>query len=141
MDVRAQEKYIRISPKKARPVADLVRGKKAIASLTLLKFTPNKAAAIIAKAIKSAVANAENNHQLTKEDIIIKRITVDKGPMLKRARAGFKGSPTPILKRTSNITVVVSDQDDNRKDKDVKAIETKNKPTDGRERIENGTQG
>ena len=141
MDVRAQEKFIRISPKKARPIADLVRGKKALPVLDLLKFTPNKAAGIIAKAIKSAVANAENNHQLVKEDIFIKTITVDKGPMLKRYRAGFKGSPAPILKRTSNITVVVSDQSDKKKEKNPKKIKTDNKANIRRERKENGTQG
>ncbi len=110
MEVKAVEKFIRISPKKARPVADLVRGQKAMESLTLLRFTPKKGAKIIYKAVKSAVSNAENNFSLKSDDLIIKSISIDGGPSLKRFRPVSKGMGHRILKRTSHITVVVSDQ-------------------------------
>lgn len=109
MEVQAVEKYIRISPKKARLVADMVRGGNAKQSLTLLKFVPKKAAKIIYKALKSAVANAENNFNLDGGNLVIAKISVDSGPTLKRFRPGAKGMAKPLKKRTSHVTVVVSD--------------------------------
>lgn len=108
MEVKAVEKYIRISPKKARLVADVVRGKSALEALTILKFMPKKAANIIFKALNSAVANAVNNAGLKKEDLIISKITVDQGPSLKRFRPRSRGMASALLKRTSHITVIVS---------------------------------
>lgn len=108
MEVRAVEKYIRISPKKARLIADVVRGQNAVSALTTLKFTPKKAAGIISKAITSAVANAVNNFSLDKDSLVISKITVDQGPSLKRFRPRSKGMASPLLKRTSHVTVVVS---------------------------------
>lgn len=108
MEVRAVEKYIRISPKKARLVADVVRGENAEKALVTLKFMPKKAAGIIYKALNSAMANAENNAGLKREDLVISKITVDNGPSLKRFRPRAKGMASSILKRTSHITVVVS---------------------------------
>lgn len=108
MEVRAVEKYIRISPKKARLVADVVRGQNAVTALTTLKFMPKKAAGIIGKALNSAVANAVNNHGLAKEDLVISKLTVDQGPSLKRFRPRSKGMASPLLKRTSHIIVEVS---------------------------------
>jgi large subunit ribosomal protein L22 len=109
MEVKAVEKYIRISPKKARLVADMVRGENALKAQTMLKFVPKKAAQIIYKALTSAIANAENNAGLKKENLVISKITVDKGPSLKRFRPRSKGMASSLLKRTSHVTVVVSD--------------------------------
>jgi len=108
MEVQAVEKYIRISPKKARLVADVVRGEKAVTALATLRFMPKKAAKIIHKALTSAVANATNNAGLAKEDLVISKITIDKGPSLKRFRPRSRGMASALLKRTSHITVVVS---------------------------------
>lgn len=123
MEVRALEKYIRISPKKARLVADVVRGQNAVSALTTLKFMPKKAAGIIYKALNSAISNAVNNYGLTKNDLIISKITVDSGPSLKRFRPRSKGMASPILKRTSHVTVVVAG-DEAKKIKKVENVET-----------------
>lgn len=111
MEVKAVEKYIRISPKKARLVADIVRGQKAVAALATLKFMPKKAAKIIYKALSSAVANATNNAGLDKDSLVITKITVDKGPSLKRFRPRSRGMASALLKRTSHITVIVSSEE------------------------------
>ena len=108
MEVQAVEKYIRISPKKARLVADVVRGDNAVHALATLRFMPKKAAGIIYKALHSAVANATNNAGLAKEDLVISKITIDKGPSLKRFRPRSRGMASALLKRTSHVTVVVS---------------------------------
>jgi large subunit ribosomal protein L22 len=108
MEVQAVEKYIRISPKKARLVADIVRNEKAVNALAMLRFMPKKAAKIIFKALTSAVANATNNAGLDKDALIVSKITIDKGPSLKRFRPRSRGMASALLKRTSHITVVVS---------------------------------
>jgi len=111
MEVRAVEKYIRISPKKARLVVDVVRGQNAVSALTTLKFMPKKAAGIIYKALNSAISNAVNNHGLIGKDLVISKITVDSGPSLKRFRPRSKGMASPLLKRTSHITVIVTGEE------------------------------
>lgn len=108
MEVQAVEKYIRISPKKARLVADVIRGNNAVSALATLKFMPKKAAAIIYKALHSAMANATNNEGLDKDSLVISKITIDKGPSLKRFRPRSRGMASALLKRTSHVTVVVS---------------------------------
>lgn len=108
MEVKAVEKYIRISPRKARLVADIVRGKNAKQALVTLQFTPKKAAGIIYKAVKSAVANAENNFNLEADGLTISKITIDNGPTLKRFRPRARGMAAHIRKRTSHVTVIVS---------------------------------
>lgn len=128
MEVKAVEKFIRISPKKARLVADVVRGKNAKQSLTMLKFMPKKAAGIIYKALKSAVANAENNSNLNGDNLVISKITVDGGPSLKRFRPRSKGMASHILKRTSHVTVVVSDSIVKSSKSKVKSDEKSKKP-------------
>jgi large subunit ribosomal protein L22 len=120
MEVKAVEKYIRISPRKARLVADMVRGQNAKKSLVALKFMPKKAAGIIYKAVKSAVANAENNFNLDGETLVISKITVDGGPTLKRFRPAARGMAKHIRKRTSHITVVVSGEGTTKKAKPAK---------------------
>jgi len=115
MEAKAVEKYIRISPKKARLVADMIRGTNAKQALDILRFTNKKAAKIISKSLKSAMSNAEHNKNIEGDKLFIKTILIDGGPSLKRSRPGYKGSPAPILKRTSHITVVVSDEGEEKK--------------------------
>lgn len=103
-------KFIRISPKKARLVADIVRGRNAKQSLNLLKFNQKKAAHIIYKTVRTAVADAENNHNLDGDKLIIKNILVDGGSSLKRYRPRARGMASHILKRTSHITIIVTDE-------------------------------
>lgn len=101
-------KYIHISPQKVRRVADMVRGRGVNEALTYLKFLPQAAARPVAKAIKSAAANAEDVHGLSADELYIAQITAEDGPRLKRWRAGPRGRAKPILKRSAHITVVVS---------------------------------
>jgi large subunit ribosomal protein L22 len=103
-------KNVRISPQKARLVADLIRHEGAEDALTRLEFTLKKAAPIIQKVLKSAIANAENKGGLDPENLIIEEIFVDTAPTLKRHKAGAKGSAKRIIKRASHITVVVSEK-------------------------------
>jgi large subunit ribosomal protein L22 len=111
MEVSATAKYIRTSPYKLRLIVDTVRGKKVYEALTILRFLPSPAARTVAKAVKSAADNAENNYEMTPDDLRIVRIFVDEGPTLKRYRAGPRGRAKPILKRSSHITVVVEEEE------------------------------
>ncbi|HOV87341.1 MAG TPA: 50S ribosomal protein L22 [Syntrophobacteraceae bacterium] len=110
MEVRAVSKYLRVSPHKARLVADLVRGKMVADALTTLKFTPKKSARFINKTLRSAVANAENARTVDVDTLYVKVILVDEGPRLKRWRPRAMGRATRILKRTSHITVVLAEK-------------------------------
>lgn len=94
-----------------RLVVDMVRGKMVNEALDILKFTPTPTARVVAKAVKSAAANAENNHQLLSADLKIMRITADAAPVLKRHRARSRGRVSPILKRSSHITVIVDERE------------------------------
>jgi len=109
MEARAVTKYLRIAPNKARLVADLIRGKRVGEALTVLRFTPKKAARFINKTLQSALASAENTKKMDIDNLIVKTIYVDKGPVLKRWQPRAMGRATPILKRTSHVTVVLSD--------------------------------
>jgi len=110
MEVRATAKYIRISPRKLRLIVDVVRGKKVDEALTILMFLPSPSARTVAKAVKSAASNAENNYEMTPADLRIVGIFVDEGRTLKRFRAGPRGRVKPLLKRSSHITVVVREE-------------------------------
>jgi len=110
MEVRAVSKYIRVSPHKARLVANLVRGKMVGDALTILRFTPKKSARHISKTLRSAVANAENTKAMDVENLFIKTILIDEGPRLKRWRPRAMGRATRILKGSSHITVVLSEK-------------------------------
>ncbi len=103
--VSASARYVRISPRKLRLVADLVRGKKADEARTVLAFTPRSGARIVDKVIASAVANAENNNDLSGDELYISSIYVNEGPTLKRWRPRAMGRASRINKRTSHITV------------------------------------
>jgi len=109
--VRAVAKDIGISPQKVRLVVDMVRGKKVDEALTILKFLPTPSAKAVAKVIKSAAANAENNFQMSPTDLRISDIFADQGHTLKRFRPQARGRVSPILKRSSHITVFVEERE------------------------------
>ena len=111
MEARAVAKYVRISPRKARLVVDLVRGKPVEEALAILRYVPRRAARIVEKVVKSAAANAEHNLDLNREDLYISEAFVNAGPMLKRWRARARGQAFQIRRRTSHITVVVKEKE------------------------------
>ena len=106
--VRASARYMRVAPRKARLLADQVRGLTVPEARTLLEFSARGAARDIAKLIASAAANAENNHELVSEDMRIAEIQVDEGPTLKRWRARARGRAARIEKRTSHVSVALT---------------------------------
>jgi large subunit ribosomal protein L22 len=110
MEVIARAKYIRRTPRKARLVADMVRGMRVVDALAQLEFSPRHAAVDVAKAIKSAAANAEHNHQLSRDQLWLKTILVDEGPTLKRVRPVSRGMAHQYFHRTCHITAVVEDR-------------------------------
>jgi ribosomal protein L22 len=110
--VRASSRYVRIAPRKARLVADQVRGLQIERARALLEFSPRSAAQDIRKLIDSAAANAENNHDLVADEMRVAEITVDEGPTLRRFRPRALGRATPINKRTSHIAVALSPEED-----------------------------
>jgi ribosomal protein L22 len=110
--VRASARYVRIAPRKARLIADQVRGLHIEKARALLQFSPRGAAQDIHKLIDSAAANAENNHDLIGDEMRVSSITVDEGPTLKRFRPRAQGRATPIHKRTSHIAVALTPVED-----------------------------
>lgn len=110
MEAKAFAKQIRISPQKARLVADLVRGKEVGSALNTLRFMPKKGARILRKIIESAVANASQNEAIDVDTLYVKTIFIDGGPTMKRIRPRAQGRASRILKRTSHITVVLDEQ-------------------------------
>ena len=111
MEVKSTAKTLRIPPRKARIVIDLIRGKDAAEAAAILKFTPNVAAEAFGKVLKSAVANAVNNHDMDEEKLYVKACYANEGVTLKRFMPRAKGSASAIHKRTSHITVVVDERD------------------------------
>ncbi len=110
MEVRSTYKYARISPFKAREVTREIQGLPVSAALDLLAFTPKKAAFLINKTLKSAIANAENNANLKPDGLVVKEAVVGEGPTVKRIMARARGSASRILKRTSHIRIVLTDE-------------------------------
>ena len=110
MEVRSTYKYARISPFKAREVTREIQGLPVSAALDLLAFTPKKAAFLINKTLKSAIANAENNANLKPEGLVVKEAVVGEGPTFKRIMARARGSASRILKRTGHIRIVLTDE-------------------------------
>ena len=110
MQTQAILKFVRLSPQKARLVADLVRGKKVDEALNILKFSNKKAAKILKKVLDSAIANAENNNGADVDELKVKEIFIDEGPTMKRTMPRAKGSADRIKKRTSHVTIRVSDE-------------------------------
>ena len=110
MEVRAVAKYMRVSPQKVRMLVDAVKGKPVETGLTSLKFMPQKAARVVEKVVRSAVANADQNPEIDVDSLVIRNITVDGGPTLKRWRPRARGRATRILKRTAHITVILAEE-------------------------------
>jgi len=110
MEVRSTYKYARISPFKVREVTREIQGLPVSAALDVLAFTPKKAAFLINKTLKSAIANAENNANLKADGLVVKEAVVGEGPTFKRMMARARGSGSRILKRTSHIRIVLSDE-------------------------------
>ncbi len=112
MEVRAIAKYLPISPQKARLVIDRVRGLGADEALTVLKFMPQKGAGLVAKVVESAVANAEENFELNREDLYVVRIFADAGPTRKWRKFGARGRFKPWLRRSSHVTVILAEREE-----------------------------
>ncbi|HZH99045.1 MAG TPA: 50S ribosomal protein L22 [Fimbriimonadaceae bacterium] len=114
MEVRAVAKYVRVQPRKVRIIADEVRGKNAAYTTSLLRYHPSKSAQALRKVLISAMANAQENHNLSPETLRIATIMVDEGPRIKRIQARAMGRANRIVKKTSHITVVVEDAEPER---------------------------
>ena len=110
MDVRSTTKHARISPKKCRDVAREIQGLPVSDALDALAYTPKKAAQLIAKTLKSAIANAEHNNELSADELIVKEAVIGEGPTLKRFKPRARGSAGAIRKRTSHIFITLSDE-------------------------------
>lgn len=110
MEAKALARQIRISPQKARLIADLIRGKDVASAINTLRFMPKKGARIMRKVVESALANASQNESIDVDTLYVKKIFIDGGPMLKRIMPRAQGRATRILKRTSHITVVLDEQ-------------------------------
>lgn len=112
MEAKAVARYVRVSPRKARVVVDLVRGKSVVRAKEILEFTERDVAEIIEKVIDSAVANAGQASGVRPESLVVKTVFVDEGPTLKRMRPRAKGSASRINKRTCHITAIVSTREE-----------------------------
>ena len=111
MEARAQMRYVRISPRKVKIVCDLIRGKDAKTAEAILKQTPKAASEVMVKLLKSAVSNAENNHEMDPETLYVSETFADPGPIIKRFQPRAHGRAGRINKRTSHITIVVKDKE------------------------------
>ncbi len=109
MQVRATYRYMRSSPHKVRQVVDMIRGQQVDTALSILRFTPRTAARELTRVLKSAVANAENNYMLSREDLYVAAIMADGGPTLKRWQPRARGRADVIRKRTCHVTVVLDE--------------------------------
>ena len=110
-EASATLKYARISSRKVKIVADLIRGKDVDEALAIMKFTPKASSEVLEKLLKSAIANAENNHEMKHENLYVAEIFANQGPTLKRIRPAAKGSAVRIRKRTSHITIVLKEKE------------------------------
>lgn len=111
MEAKAVAKHIRVSPRKARQVINLIRGKDVREAFAILQFTAHKATTPISKILKSAVANAEHNYELDSDNLYVKEAYVDEGATFKRVKPRAQGRADMIKKRSSHITVVVSEKE------------------------------
>ena len=108
--VKAIARTVRIAPRKVRLVVDLIRGKQIGEAVAILRHTPKAASPVVEKVLKSAVANAEHNYELDVNNLVVSEVFVDEGPTLKRFRPRAQGRASAINKRTSHITIVVSEK-------------------------------
>ena len=113
MEVQALTRNARMSPKKVREVARTIQGRKASQAVDLLGLIPRKSARLIQKTLKSAIANAENNNNLSADSLTIKFALIENGPVLKRFKAGARGTAMPRRKKMSHIRIVLSDGNSN----------------------------
>jgi len=113
MEIQALTRYARMSPKKMREVVRTVQGLKATAAVDLLSVIPRKSARLIAKTLKSAIANAENNNNLSADTLTVKSAVIENGPVLKRFKAAARGSAAPRRKKMSHIRIILSDGNSN----------------------------
>lgn len=111
MEARAVAKYIRLSPLKVQRVAKMIRGQGIKEAEALLRFTPNRAARVVEEVLKSAVANAENNYDVPRDDLVVAKAFVDRGPQTRRVQARARGRADVIIRRSSHITVVVAERE------------------------------
>jgi LSU ribosomal protein L22P len=109
-EAKAVARTVRIAPRKARLVVDLIRGKRVGEAMAILKLTPKAASPIVEKVLKSAIANAEHNYEMDVDSLYVAKAYVDEGPTLKRFRPRAQGRATQINKRTSHITIVVAEK-------------------------------
>lgn len=112
MEAKATARYIRVAPNKARQVINLIRGKDVDEALAILKFTPKRVAEVVEKVLNSAIANAEHNLDLDRENLFVSKVYVDQGPAMKRIVPRAMGRADMIRKRTSHITVVVGEKEE-----------------------------
>ena len=113
MEIQALTRYARMSPKKMREVVRTIQGRKAPDAVDLLSIIPRKSARLIAKTLKSAIANAENNNNLSADTLVVKSAVIENGPVLKRFKAAARGSAAPRRKKMSHIRIVLSDGQSN----------------------------
>jgi len=109
MEVQALTRYARMSPKKMRDISRIIQGRKAAEAVDYLNLIPRKSAKLIAKTLKSAIANAENNNNLSADSLTVKSAIIENGPVLKRFKAGARGSAMPRRKKMSHIRIILSD--------------------------------
>jgi large subunit ribosomal protein L22 len=109
MQVKAVARYVRISPQKVRMLADAIKGKPVDKALSMLRFMPQKAAGIVEKVLRSAVANADQQPDIDIDSLIVGNLLVDCGPMFKRFQARARGRGTRIIKRSSHVTVILTE--------------------------------
>jgi large subunit ribosomal protein L22 len=109
MEVQALTRYARMSPKKVRDVVRTIQGRKAPEAVQYLELIPRKSARLIATTLRSAIANAENNNNLAGDTLFVKSAVVENGPVLKRFKAGARGTAKPRTKKMSHIRIVLSD--------------------------------
>ncbi|WP_048601060.1 50S ribosomal protein L22 [Rubeoparvulum massiliense] len=109
MEAKAVVRYVRIAPRKVRLVVDLIRGKQVGEALAILRHTPKVASPVVEKLLNSAIANAEHNYEMNVDQLVVSKVFVDEGPTMKRFRPRAMGRASRINKRTSHITLVLSD--------------------------------
>jgi large subunit ribosomal protein L22 len=113
MEVQSLTRYARMSPKKVREVARTIQGRKAADAVEYLTLVPRKSARLIAKTLRSAIANAENNNNLSTDSLVVKSAIIENGPVLKRFKAGARGTAMPRRKKMSHIRIVLTDGSSN----------------------------
>ena len=109
MEIQALTRYARMSPRKVREIANQIQGRPVSEALDFLTLIPRKSARLLAKTLKSAVANAENNNSLAASALTVHRALIENGPVLKRFKAGARGSAKPRVKRMSHLRIVLTD--------------------------------